>query len=46
MSADGIDPSDRAGLVGFGNVLIAGDADHYVYTVTRQLSHLYLLKLP
>jgi dipeptidyl aminopeptidase/acylaminoacyl peptidase len=40
-----LSPSDPAGLVGVGNVLIAPDGDHYVYRYFRQLSQLFILNI-
>lgn len=40
-----LSPSDPAGLIGVGNVLIAPDGDHYVYRYFRQLSQLFLVDL-
>jgi len=40
-----LSPSDPAGLVGVGNVLIAPDGDHYVYRYFRQLSQLFIVNL-
>jgi Tol biopolymer transport system component len=39
-----IESADKAGFVQFGDAAIAADGDHYAYGITRQLSHLYLLK--
>ncbi|HTL45579.1 MAG TPA: protein kinase, partial [Vicinamibacterales bacterium] len=36
--------SDTTGFVQSGELTVAADGDHYAYSVTRQLSHLYLLK--
>ena len=41
-----IESADKAGFVQFGDAAIAADGDHYAYGLTRQLSHLYLLKFP
>jgi hypothetical protein len=41
-----IESADRAGFVEFGDLVVAADGDHYAYSMTRQLSHLYLLKFP
>jgi hypothetical protein len=40
-----LSPSDPAGLVGVGSVLIAPDGDHYVYRYFRQLSQLFIVNL-
>jgi serine/threonine protein kinase/Tol biopolymer transport system component len=40
-----VQPPDASGLVELSELSLAGDGDHFVYTMTRQLSHLFLLKL-
>jgi hypothetical protein len=40
-----VQPNDAAGLVGVGDVLVAGDGNHYVYSYVRQLSQLYVVQL-
>jgi Tol biopolymer transport system component len=41
-----IESADKSGFVQSGDLAIAADGDHYAYDMIRQLSHLYLLKLP
>ena len=39
-------PPDTSGLVRISELSLVADGDHFVYTTTRQLSHLFLVKLP
>ena len=41
-----LQPPDPSGLVEISEFALAADGDHFVYTMTRQLSHLFLIKLP
>jgi hypothetical protein len=41
-----VESADKSGFVEFGDYVLAEDGDHYAYTATRQLSHLYLLQFP
>ena len=36
----------QAGFITFDSVSVALDGDHYVYSVVKQLSQLFLLKIP
>ncbi len=39
-------PRDPAGFIGIPNVVISADGMHYGYTVTHQLSQLFVIQLP
>ena len=38
--------AQQTGFITFDTVEVAQDGDHYVYGVAKQLSQLFLLKLP
>jgi hypothetical protein len=40
-----VQPPDPSGLVELSELSLAADGDHFVHTMTRQLSQLFLLKL-
>jgi WD40 repeat protein len=41
-----LQPGEPAGLLGVPNVVMAGDGIHFAYAVARQLSQLFVLRIP
>ena len=41
-----LQPGEPAGVLGVGNVTVAGDGIHFVFGVARQLSQLFVIRIP